>query len=525
MSRSKTTKKAPAASSKRGENKAKDKSLKHLKIKASPNDEKLREWSALIGSASIVGMWQTISFDHESALSLAHRFCERDNFFLLESAVASSHSGARYTFLGFDALWEMSGPNDKIKAYQPFEAIRSFLEKQSLAAIAIKPDPIANAHVTMGGPFGYFSFDAVANLEPTVGKAPKAELGLPVAHFFLPRNFFVLDHLTQRLTVVRYFFTPQKKGPTLESLCHSELRLHSELIEEVRRPHSLTPLRGERPVLDWQKFESKMQQTEFEALARRCLEEINKGEIFQIQIGNRLSCKTKASAFDIYRRLRSLNPSPYMFFYRLKRHTILGASPEMMVGVNGKRMTHRPIAGTRRRLWNAEEDAKMKAELKASEKERAEHIMLVDLARNDIGRVAAPGSVKVEELMSVEEYSHVFHMVSQVSGQLRQDRDATDALIASFPNGTVCGAPKIRSIQLIYQLEKMAREFYAGCLGVFDFSGNLRSTLLIRTIYVGGGKAYTQASAGIVYDSVPAHEWLETRNKMAACATAMLQVP
>lgn len=489
-----------------------------------PNGALLRRWQETVGSASIGGIWQSISFDHESALSLADRFVAEENFFLLESAVSSSHSGARYTFLGFEALWEYTEKKSKGGPADPFAAVRGFLSGHQLMALPVGLDPVAGSHAEMGGLVGFFGFDAIQSLEPSVGRAPKKELGLPEAHLFLPRNFFVLDHLTQRLTVVRYFFTAGLQGKALDLLLRREARAHQKLIKKTRLSHTLLPLGGERPELDWERFESTFKRSEFEAIARRCLEEVGKGEIFQIQVGNRLSCKTKTRPFDIYRRLRSLNPSPYMFFYRLQKHTILGASPEMMVGVTGKRMTHRPIAGTRRRFWNADEDLRMKTELKTSEKERAEHIMLVDLARNDIGRVSAPGSVKVEELMSVEEYSHVFHMVSQVSGQLLPTADAVDALISSFPNGTVCGAPKIRSIQLIYELEKMSREFYAGCLGMFDFAGNLRSTLLIRTIYVGAGKAHTQASAGIVYDSIPAQEWLETRNKMAACATAMLQL-
>ncbi|TWW07921.1 anthranilate synthase component I, partial [Planctomyces bekefii] len=243
--------------------------------------------------------------------------------------------------------------------------------------------------------------------------------------------------------------------------------------------------------------------------------------IFQIQIGNRLSVKTEARPFDIFRHLRMLNPSPYMFFFKTGDHHIVGASPEMMVTVQGRLMTHRPIAGTRRRTWHPDQDRAMRQELVESEKERAEHVMLVDLGRNDIGRVAAPGTVKVEELMTVEEYSHVFHMVSQVTGKLRDGVDAFEAMAASFPNGTVTGAPKIRAMQLINEIEKVSREFYAGSLGIFDTQGGLKSTLLIRTIHIARGRASTQASAGLVYDSNPEHEWLETRNKMAATVLAM----
>jgi anthranilate synthase component 1 len=273
--------------------------------------------------------------------------------------------------------------------------------------------------------------------------------------------------------------------------------------------------------LDYDVCEASFTKERFFAAAEACLEEIRAGEIFQIQIGNRLTLRTKARPFDVFRHLRILNPSPYMFFYKFGEHHVLGASPEMMVGVQGGRVTHRPIAGTRRRTWDPAKDRAMREELTSSEKERAEHVMLVDLGRNDVGRVARPGSVKVEELMMVEEYSHVFHMVSQVTGELAAGVDAFEALAVAFPNGTVSGAPKIRAQQLINQHEQISREFYAGSLGLFDFFGNLRSTILIRSIHMAGGRASTQASAGIVYDSTPAEEWLETRNKMAACLTAM----
>ena len=473
---------------------------------------------------NVVAIWKTISFDHESALTLASRFVDRKQFFLLESAIASTGAGARYTFMGFDSIWNMEVKREEQSGPDPVTRIEEQMKKWRLLSLPVEPDP-QSAHVPlMGGAVGFFTFDTITRIEPTVGTPPPALLKLPLAHYFVPANLFVLDHLSQRLTVVRYSLREQADGPKVVAVkLRGERARLDGLLAELVAVHRLKPLVPLRKVLDFDDFDSAVTQKQFDGMAKSCLDEIKKGEIFQIQIGNRLSRNTKTHPFDIYRRLRSLNPSPYMFYYHFDHHTILGASPEMMVGVQGDRVTHRPIAGTRRRRWEPVHDERMRQELKSSEKERAEHIMLVDLARNDIGRIAEPGTVKVEHLMGVEEYSHVFHMVSQVTGKKRQDVSAAQALVAGFPNGTVCGAPKIRAIQLIYGYEKMAREFYAGSLGLFDFSGNLRSTILIRTIYVGNGKAHTQASAGIVYDSIPAQEWLETRNKMAACATAMLQ--
>jgi len=373
----------------------------------------------------------------------------------------------------------------------------------------------------MVGASGFLGFDVGSALEPSAGTAPPKTLGLPDAFFFFPRNFLVLDHLSRRLFVSRNVLIDVQGEAELRQVYDAEIKQLSAMLRRLTSVHGPAPLAlTERPV-DFDACSASMTKPEFMERGQRCLEAVKAGDIFQIQIGNRLSLPTDARPFDIFRHLRMINPSPYMFFYKLGEHHVLGASPEMMVGVQGQRLTHRPIAGTRRRTWDSVKDAQMRQELVESEKERAEHVMLVDLARNDIGRLALPGTVQVEELMTVEEYSHVFHMVSQVTGSLPAGKDAYDAMQVSFPNGTVSGAPKIKAMQLINQLEKISREFYAGSLGIFDVRGNLKSTLLIRTIHVAHGVASTQASAGFVYDSVPEQEWLETRNKMTACLLAM----
>lgn len=470
-----------------------------------------------------------IPFDHETAVTLADRFASEEYFILLESA--TSGPNARYSILAFDPLWifrsegtsctkEDAGgkPPVVLPGTSPVYALRAVMQKHKIAPVYPKGTRLGGPDVAlMAGCVGFFSYDISAALEPSVGQIPPKKIGLPDTCFFLPKFLLIMDHLSRRLFISRII---ENTGSDTETMKTAVNDLQA-LLTRLTVPHIPPELRIENGKPDYESCTTTFDYPTFKACGERCLEEIRAGEIFQIQIGNRLSTATKARPFDIFRHLRTLNPSPYMFFFRFGRHHILGASPEMMVGVQGRQLTHRPIAGTRRRNWDQAHDRKMREELISSEKERAEHVMLVDLSRNDIGRIAAAGTVRVEELMNVEEYSHVFHMVSQVTGELGKGSDAYDAMVVSFPNGTVSGAPKIRAMQLINEMEPAAREFYAGSLGLFDFSGDLKSTILIRTIHVADGVASTQASAGFVYDSVPEQEWLETRNKMAACLIAM----
>ncbi len=471
----------------------------------------------------------SINFDHETAVSLADRFCHHRNFFFLESATAGPGSIARYSFVGFDALVELNSDGPTTKFRNADDALESVVDLNPLAALERYMKGLSIAQMDEGetyfrelelnkllGWFGYFSYELMHEIEPSVPLAAARAIDMPVSHLFLPRNFLVIDHLRNRLCVchiidLRSGDRSEKISAGLDSL--------EDLLQSLEAVHQL-------PELDFtqeagQIVEQSFDETRFTDAVNAAKAQIVAGEIFQIQIGNRIRVKTDARPMDIFRHLRILNPSPYMFFYKFGEHQLLGASPEMMVQVEGQRMVHRPIAGTRKRTWDGNKDRKMVEELMSSEKERAEHIMLVDLSRNDIGRVAAPGSVRLEDLMSVETYSHVFHLVSQVSGELRNDKTAFDAMISSFPNGTVCGAPKIRAMQLIAHYEKLQRQFYAGSLGVFSFNGDLKSTILIRTIHMAHGIASTQASAGVVYDSTAEQEWLEVRNKLAACLTAM----
>jgi anthranilate synthase component 1 len=496
-------------------------------------------------NSDFIALTVPLSFDHETAVSLADRFVDQKYFTLLESASYGPHS--RYSFLAFDPLWVFrydaahstvtidDGVGLKRSAQwvhpNPVLALKQMMGGKVLQTVYPDGTRLGGADVVAStGVFGYFAYDIASRLEPSVGQMPEKLIGLPDAWFFLPQSLLVFDHLARRLFVSRIFRckpepghqqAPGERQHNLADLYNQAMGELSHLIRKLQAFHGPPALEVEDEPLDFQRFESLVSESEFKERVEHCLEAIRRGDIFQIQIGNRLSGETQARPFDIFRHLRMINPSPYMFFCRFEDHHLIGASPEMMLQVDGKRLTHRPIAGTRRRSWNPEKDYEAKQELIESEKERAEHIMLVDLARNDIGRLAVAGTVVVEELMKIEEYSHVFHLVSQVSGILPEDKDCFDALIVSFPNGTVTGAPKIKAMELINRYERFSREFYAGCLGVVGFNGDMRTTLLIRTIHCAQDWASTQASAGIVYDSSPDHEWLEIKNKVTACLLAI----
>jgi anthranilate synthase component 1 len=495
----------------------------------------LEAFKQAAAEANVIAFAVALNFDHETAVTLANRYVDKDYMFLLESATAGPGSIARYSFLGYEPLWIYQwnlGDSEaqltkkgttKPRAFsegQPMFGLRDQLQQFSVKAIYPEAYKIGGPDVAeSGGACGYFGYDVAQACEPSIGAMPPKGLGIPDALFYLPKFFFVLDHLSHTLHVIRH--VEVEEGEDLDQLYREVCRDMTQTVRDLESVQSPPPLRIATTPIDPDRCEFSFPKAKFLKAAERCLKEIRNGEIFQVQIGNRLTTKTEARPFDVFRHLRSLNPSPYMFFFKFGEHHILGSSPEMMVNVNERKVTHRPIAGTRKRTWIPDKDAAMRRELVESEKERAEHVMLVDLGRNDVGRIAAPGTVKVEELMCVEEYSHVFHMVSQVSGTLAENLDAYDALISGFPNGTVSGAPKIRAMQLINEIEPVSREFYAGSLGMFDFHGNLKSTILIRTIHMANGVASTQASAGIVYDSIPEQEWLETKHKMAACLTAI----
>lgn len=402
----------------------------------------------------------------------------KDHAFLLESA---EHTGAfgRYSFIGLDAEKLIIPSNGQ----DPLQLVKE--------AIAGEKPPCPQLPFS-GGAVGYLSYDYIRFLEDIPKTKPEV-LKIPVGMFLIPRTLLVFDHFSHTLTII------SEDSPT--KIVH---QIEAAKPEIPKSKGLVSNLIGN--------FEKK----EFEQAVVRAKEYINDGEIFQVVLSQRFEVETDIHPFFIYRALRRLNPSPYMFYLSFENLKLVGSSPEMLVKLHGNKVYTRPIAGTRPRGKTPQEDLELEKELLSDEKELAEHLMLVDLARNDIGRVCEIGSVKVDEYAVIERYSHVMHIVSQVSGVLRQNCDAFDLMKAAFPAGTVSGAPKVRAMEIIEELEPEQRGPYAGAVVYFSYGGNMDSAITIRTMIFNEQKAYIQAGAGIVYDSVPEREFQETINKMKA---------
>jgi anthranilate synthase component 1 len=340
---------------------------------------------------------------------------------------------------------------------------------------------------------------------------------VPDAIFLVSDTLACFDHVRHRLKLVSHVHTQQ--GPIEQEYEEAVARIDN-LARRLSQPVRLRAM--EPPVsvpgLDPQ---GRMSQEAFFSAVERAKAYILAGDVYQVQVAQRFSEPVQAKPFDVYRLLRALNPSPYMYYLQLPEVTVVGTSPEILVTVEGRQLRYRPIAGTRRRGRDQASDERMERELRESEKERAEHVMLVDLGRNDLGRVCVTGSIKVTELMTVERYSHVMHLVSNITGTLRPDCTAMDALRACFPAGTVTGAPKIRAMEIIAELEGERRGVYAGAIGYLSFTGDLDTCIAIRTMVVKDGLATVQAAAGVVADSTPAEEYLEVKNKASALLQAL----
>ncbi|MGH2829126.1 MAG: anthranilate synthase component I family protein, partial [Actinomycetota bacterium] len=367
-----------------------------------------------------------------------------------------------------------------------------------------------------GGAVGYLGYDVAGYVE-RLPRTTTDDLGFPEMAMLFTGRLLVFDHLRQRLTVICNVAI----GDSPERQYDEAVAGAEEIIARLAStPTHSTPV---SPSLDAepQNVRSSMTPEQFHEAVATAKERIAAGDIFQVVLSQRFEMDTQADPFDVYRVLRLINPSPYMFFLKLPELAVVGSSPEPLLKVLGREAVSRPIAGTRWRGATEDEDRALADALLADEKERAEHVMLVDLARNDLGRVCTPGTVKVAELMRVERYSHVMHIVSEVRGTLDQERSVMDALKAAFPAGTVSGAPKIRAMQIIDALEPTRRGPYAGAVGYLDFSGNLDTCITLRTALIANGTAYVQAGAGIVADSDPAYEERECRNKARALLAAV----
>ncbi len=441
------------------------------------------------------------------------------NAFLLESVVGGDRV-ARYSFVGTDPDMTFTARGDQLTISSPGDE-RTITSHDPLGELAkvladYKPVHIPQLPRFSGGLVGYASYDMIRYYED-LPNPPQDDRQLADIVFGLYRSMVVFDHVSKTIKVVCNAHVTGDPGDAYNEATQSIERLIGRLREGGVQAVKEINLIG----LPQKAFQSNMSRERYMDIVAQCKEYITAGDIFQVVQSQRLCVETEASAFEIYRALRVVNPSPYMFLMNTPEMTLIGSSPEILCRVEDGVVTNRPLAGTRKRGATEAEDKALEEELLGDEKERAEHIMLVDLARNDVGRVAEPSSIELSELMTVERYSHVMHIVSDVQGKLAEGMTSFDALRATLPVGTVSGAPKIRAMEIIDEMEPTRRGPYAGAVGYVDFSGNMDTCIALRTMVMCGQKVYLQAGAGIVADSVPENEYEETLNKAKALLKAI----
>jgi anthranilate synthase component 1 len=480
-----------------------------------------KEFSRLAKEATLVPVVKSISADLltpvSAFLAVSH---DEPHAFLLESIERGEQIG-RYTFLGAHPYMLVKARQGTVEIQRGrrrevlkdniFQVVKRLLREHRPASIPGLPPFLAGA-------VGYFAYDVVRQLE-RIGDHAKDDLSLPDAELMFFDRLLAFDHLRHQIHIVAAADvaaeSPRKAyDRALRDIAALERKLAAGLSPALWRK-SAKPKPGKLKIHSGTKRESFLQGV------KRCKEYIAAGDIFQVVLSQRLDFIPEVAPFDLYRALRQVNPSPYLYFLQTGDAQILGSSPEMLVRVTGRKLEYRPIAGTHPRGRDEAEDLRLEQKMLNDEKERAEHVMLVDLGRNDLGRVSEYGSVKVKDLMYVERYSHVMHLVSALEGTLRKDLDALDAFAACFPAGTLSGAPKVRAMQIIEELEPTRRGIYGGSVLYADFAGNLDSCIGIRTMLMQGKKAYLQAGAGIVADSDPATEFQESINKAQALLRAV----
>jgi anthranilate synthase component 1 len=477
-----------------------------------------KTFSKLARQGNLVPVYETFTADLLTPVGAHLRLAHNAKYSFLLESVEGGENIARYTFAGANpqevfrsrgrkCSLETGGKRKNFEA-NPIEYLRQLTARY-------KPVRVPSLPPLIGGAIGYFAYDMVRLIEK-ISASGRDDLNLDDSVMMFYLGLVAFDHVQHRVWVIRNVFTEgpgslrAKYDAAVREIRRTRRKLESPL---PRQRHS----RRGRPL----RMESNFSKAQYMAAVRKAKSYIRAGDIFQVVPSQRFSARTSADPFEIYRALRVVNPSPYLYYLKLDELAVVGSSPEMLVKVQGRNVSYRPIAGTVPRGRNEAEDRALEAKLLADPKERAEHIMLVDLGRNDLGRVCEYGSVKVERLMFVERYSHVMHLVSSLRGQLRADVDCFDALMACFPAGTLSGAPKIRAMQIIDELEPTRRGIYAGAVMYLDFSGNIDSCIALRTMVAKDGRAYIQAGGGVVADSVPEREYQETVNKARALVTAL----
>jgi len=477
------------------------------------------EFTRVAGQGNLVPVYREFLADTETPVSAYLKLKDKAFSYLLESAEGGTRWG-RYSFIGYNPLLIAASRGRKMEITEggktkvveevgnPLHVLRDLIKKY-------KPVTIEGFSLFQGGLVGYVNYDLARKWEYLPGIAPDLS-GMPESLFTLSRRLIIFDHLTHQIRVVAFAHVGERED--LDELYGRVSEEIDETIGELQRPLPDIP---ENDKCSVSHLQSNFPRKGFEEAVRKAKDHIAAGDVIQVVLSQRLSADVGGDDFTLYRNLRSINPSPYLFYLNFGETKLIGSSPEILVRLTNKVIELRPIAGTRPRGKTPEQDLELERELMADPKERAEHIMLVDLGRNDVGRVAMPGSVSVPQLMDVERYSHVMHIVSSVEGRLKPEMDGFDLFMAAFPAGTVSGAPKIRAMEIISDLEPTPRGPYAGAVGYFGFDGNMDFCIIIRTITITDSRLSIQVGAGIVADSSPEGEYEETLRKAAAMLKAI----
>ncbi len=478
---------------------------------------------ALHHTHRLVPITRTLFADAETPVGVYRKLAAgRPGTFLLESAEAGA-SFSRWSFVGVNAVASLRADGDRAvwtgDVPGDFPTEGDPLEVLGAAWRALKGPRLPGLPPLTGGFVGYLSYDVVRHIERIPDKAVD-ELGMPDLTMLLVTDLAAVDHHECAVVLIANAVLHPSMTPAQLDAAHDDAVRRLDAMQAALDTPAASTVATISPAPP-KPAVSRTPEGQYQPAVELALEAIRAGEVFQIQVGQRFTIETTADPLDVYRVLRTLNPSPYMYFLRTADVDIVGCSPEALVTVQDGRAVLHPIAGTRKRGDTAERDAALAAELVSDPKEQAEHVMLVDLARNDLGRVSAPGSVRVVEFGAVERYSHVWHIVSTVESEVAEGKDAFDVLTATFPAGTLTGAPKVRAMELIDELEPVRRGVYGGAVGYLDAAGDLDVAIAIRTAVMRDGIAYVQASAGIVADSKPELEELETRNKARAVLQAI----
>jgi anthranilate synthase component I len=480
------------------------------------------EFLALAKKGNLIPVFTEFVADYETPVSVFEKVDDGSRSFLLESAENHDHVG-RYSFLGSSpgVYFESRGRNIRIEengetrdfetATDPLAELRKLLNRYKFVGFAGLPPFV-------GGAVGYIGYDIVRFFEPSVTPSPPDQLGIPDSAFMITDTFLVFDHRLRRLKIFATAFVSES-GP--EAAYDEAREKISAILQRLETPTEARLMNAAALESSLQK-KANTEEADFCDIVRRCQEHIQAGDVFQIVPSLRFEVQYPGRSLPLYRALRFINPSPYLFCLQLsERFALVGSSPEVHVRLRDGKVDIRPLAGTRRRGTTPDEDQQLATELLRDPKERAEHLMLVDLARNDVGRICRFGSIKVSDFMTIERYSHVMHIVSNIEGELEEGKDADDVMRATFPAGTVSGAPKVRAMQLINGFEKGKRGAYSGAVAYFGFDGNLDSCIVLRTIVLKDGVAYAQAGCGVVADSVPEAEYQECVNKATALFRAI----